>query len=464
MIGVMLPGLLLAGLTALLVRTRRYRSVFRIPARRNDLYVCRGTHKTFDVSAGRRGVVLPPGSLVPGHTAFLVLEVSVTPVGHYRDPFIEVVRDDVRYRQYFERGASGTRYLNLSLAFHSATDTSGQRVQLLGRHIGWKANAQLHVFEPPALEGGETLVIAPHPDDSELGAFGLYSQRLSWVVTVTCGEGSPTLISPKMPSWQSSHWLARLRVFDSLTIPGLGGVSRERRINLCYPDTRLKQMHDEPAATFYLGCEASLPRRSLRASNPRLEFRQAAAQCRWAELVDELRQTLNLVQPRILTCPHPLIDPHPDHVFTSIAVADALLAGAHTPETFLLYGIHANEVPIYPYGSADSSVSLPPWRSQEWMADGIYSHPLQEQTRRLKFFALEASHDLRSYPDAGPRNLLQLAKSLWRETSALISGMAVDPTDFLRRAPRPNEIFYVVSRDGFLELAQRARFKQRMAA
>ena len=138
-------------------------------------------------------------------------------------------------------------------------------------------------------------------------------------------------------------------------------------------------------------------------------------------------------------------------------MAHALRDGAHAADLILLYVIHANEAPVYPFGGADSIVSLPPWQHGEWIADSVYSHPLSHDAQIAKYFAVEAAHDLRSYySDSRPRTVRELAAIAQRELAAFVSGMAPRPADFLRRAPRPNELYYVVSVEGFLELARLA--------
>lgn len=400
---------------------------------------------------------LPAAAFAPNSSAFLAIEVSATTAGHVLDPYIDVRCDGVSYRQYFERGVAGTRYLNLSPVFQRGDSGGPRPIGLRGKHIRWTAPGSLLVFDAPAMGDGDTLIVAPHPDDSEIAAFGLYSQRRSWIVTVTCGERSPTDLSPAVSRGaEQVRWLALLRIWDSLTIPQLGGVPRERCSNLVFPDTRLKQMHDNPLQAFQLGCEDGGFRQTLRAGNPVTEFRHGAADCSWGDLVAELRQTLDTVRPAVVVCPHPVVDPHYDHVFTGVALAEALRTGAHQPSLFLLYVVHANEAPLYPFGSADSVVSLPPWDDGEWITDAIYSHPLSEDARRAKFFAVEAAHDLRVYSDSRPRTARELARILRRELAAFVSGMGTHPTDYLRRAPRPNEIYFSVSAHGFAQLAQRA--------
>ncbi len=438
-----------------LLRQRRYRAAFRIPARRDDLYRFRTPPRTFGISVGGQ-VEWPAGAYRRDSCVFLEIEVAATRAGHLLDPYIEVHAEGSSYRQYFERGARGTRYLNLSPTFQQSHAASGP-VRLRGRHIRWSKRGLLLVFDPRTGGGGDALILAPHPDDSELAAFGLYCSRSSWVVTITAGERSPTDLSAIVPRCdEPDRWLARLRVWDSLTIPQLGGVPRERCLNLVFPDARLKQMHDNPGATFQLGGGASRSREILRAHNPLSQFQQGNPRLSWSDLVSDLQRTLDTARPAVLACPHPLIDPHYDHVYTSIALAEALRAAAHRPDLILLYAVHANEAPLYPFGGAESIVSLPPWSDADWIADSIYSHPLSEEIRRAKFFAVEAAHDLRSYADSRPRRIGQLAATVRREILSFLSGMPPLPTDFLRRAPRPNEIFFEVSVDGFLELAQRA--------
>jgi LmbE family N-acetylglucosaminyl deacetylase len=313
------------------------------------------------------------------------------------------------------------------------------------------------VFNAPAIRGGETMVVSPHPDDSEIAAFGWYSQYPSWVVTVTAGERSPTDLSNVVPvREEKAHWLASLRVWDSLQIPGLGGVPRARRLSLVFPDGRLKMMHESPTRSYKLACEDSLPRQVLRSRNPLTRLQSATPDCTWGSLVGEIQWLLETVRPSTVMCPHPLVDPSPDHVFTTLAIAEALRNSTHQPDVFLLYVVHVNEVPIYPFGGAESAVSLPPWRQGGWLADTIYSHALTEDARHAKFFAVEASHDLRTYPDLRSRSIGQLMTAIRRELAAFVSGMGLRPTDFLRRAPRPNELYYVVSARGFLDLAERA--------
>ena len=150
--------------------------------------------------------------------------MRATLLGAFVDPFIEVCFGSINYRQYFERGVSGRRYLNLSPIFQAVQQRApAVRVRLRGRSIAWGHAGTLELFDSPSIERATRLVLAPHPDDAEIAAFGIYSERLTWVATVTAGElGLPTASTPISSGPDGVRWAARIRVWDSLTVPQLG--------------------------------------------------------------------------------------------------------------------------------------------------------------------------------------------------------------------------------------------------
>jgi hypothetical protein len=124
--------------------------------------------------------------------------------------------------------------------------------------------------------------------------------------------------------------------------------------------------------------------------------------------------------------------------------------------SFFLYVVHCRDAPVYPFGTSRGLVSLPPWDQKEWLADSLYSHPLASDVQQAKYFAIEATHDLRAYADGHPRTLRRLLTTLKRELSAFAGGVGLPPTSFLRRAARPNELFCVVSAESLSQLVKRA--------
>jgi LmbE family N-acetylglucosaminyl deacetylase len=431
----------------------------RASARRNDRLVCRGGAASFPVSVREDGFDLPDASEARGRTAFLALDVDVTPLGRLQEPALVMHCGGVTHGQYFERGAHGLRHLNLSSVLSDVSDAALTNIGLRGHSLRWRSEGLLTLFAPPALSDGTLLILAPHPDDAEIAAFGLYASRPSaaWVVTITAGEWGAMNLSAVLPSRaQDVYWKAFLRVWDSVTVPQLGGVSDERCLNLAYPDRELASMARQATLPHRLSCEPELARSTLRARNRDRAFQQGSADCTWADLVSELRLVIEKTKPTTVVCPHPILDGHLDHVFTTVAVEQALRQSAHKVTTFLLYVVHAAGTPSYPFGSADAVVSLPPWADGEWVADSMYSHCLSPALQRAKYFAVEASHDVRTYGDGASRTGRQLLGAMRREISAFARGAAVDPMSFfLRRAPRPNELYYVVSADSLSELTRR---------
>jgi len=434
-------------------------------ARRDDRVACRRAPEPVPIRVDPGGFDLPRLPGADGGTALLSLDVTASAAGAWREPFLEMRLDGHARaeRQHFDRGARGVRVVNVSPLVEAAGDGGSTRVSLSGGSLRWAGEAALLVFSPPPLGDATVLVLAPHPDDAEIAAFGLYAGRptRSWVVTVTAGEhGAMDLrrIAGAPAERDAVRWRASMRVWDSLTIPRFAGVPAERCVNLAFPDGALAQMFRHPDRAHVLACEPSPTRAALRARNGHPDFRRAVAGCTWADLVSDLRRVLDAARPDVIVCPHPVVDEHADHVYTTLALEDALRLGEHSARALLLYVVHSGVVRGYPFGPADTLVSPPPWTGGEWIADSIHSHPLSPELRLGKYLAVEAAHDARRYVDGSPRTGTQLARALRREVAAFVRGEAVDPiTFFVRRALRPNEIYFVVSPDSFFELARRER-------
>jgi LmbE family N-acetylglucosaminyl deacetylase len=440
---------------AWLARMRRYRAWLRLPPNRSDVVSLRGGDHAMPLSLEPDGFDVPHGLDLLGRTVLLQLTVKAAPLGRVMDPFIEIRDADRAYRQYFERGAAGQRYLNLAPLFQCGAPKQAVRVGLHGSSIRWESKAALLAFDSPAIEGAKVLVLAPHPDDAEIAAFGLYADSQSWVVTVTAGEQATKQLPAEIPEHARSHWAAWLRVWDCLSVPHLGNVPPQRRVSLAYPDGAIESMYREPARPVRLACETSLPRRELRARNLIPQFQHGTPDCTWVGLVEELRVLLELTQPDIVVCPHPLLDSHPDHIFTAIALESALRDFRGKPPNLFLYVVHGRGSPVYPLGPAESLVCLSPGRCAGWAGDSLYSHPLEPQRRQAKYFAIEAMHAARSYAaDVDPKSSGKILKDVLGEISAYLSGMELNPASLLRRAPRPNEIYYVVRGETLSDLTE----------
>jgi LmbE family N-acetylglucosaminyl deacetylase len=455
MVGALCLGIAI-GAAACLFRLRRYRRWFRLPASRTDQLNCRGNHRTIRLIAEPTGFDLAGLLDLQGRTVLLQLTVKTLVTGRLIEPFIELRMGQSAHRQYFERGAAGQRYVNLTPLFRDTGASPNARIGLRGHSMRWDPQASLLVFEPPIIAGAGVLVLAPHPDDAEIAAFGMYATHRSWVATVTAGERGSGNLPSGLPPDTRSYWAAWLRVADSLSVPRLGHVPPKQRLNLVYPDGALESMCREPSRPFMLGCEARLHRSRLRSENEMPEYQGGEPGCTWRKLVEEIRSLIELAQPAIIVCPHPLLDCHPDHVYTAVALEQAMRGLSAKPPLLLLYVVHTPEAASYPFGPAESLASIPPGRPVGWMADSIYSHPLEPDMRQAKYFAIEAMHAARSCADAGTQAAPALLKSIGRAIAAYIAGVSLDPSSFLRRAPRPNELYYVVRGDRLKELMEQS--------
>lgn len=362
-----------------------------------------------------------------------LLSVRVDASADAATPFVEIAAGGKSDRQYFRPGDAGTRWLNLS--FLQGAINAGTRVTLRGEGVKVAVgDATLRVFANAVDLSRSILVLAPHPDDAEIAAFGLYAFRRSTIVTITTGNAGPrsyqSLFSDPAELY---HFKGRIRLIDSITVPWLGGIAPDRTFNMGYFDARLADMHESPdkvipemysantdiGAYLRYNIGALLPKRSRNST--------------WKNLVDDLERVLKTVKPAVIVAPHPQLDTHRDHQFTAVALAEALTRWKRNV-TLLLYTNHADQN-RYPYGPPGSILSLPPPLAADVVLDRVYSHSVSLDLQRMKLFALESMHDLRP----SPSRLYQIV------TGEAVVG-EVDPpggVSYLRRGPRSNEIFFV---------------------
>jgi LmbE family N-acetylglucosaminyl deacetylase len=364
--------------------------------------------------------------------------LSVRLRGAGRDSWIEVSSGEFRAEQYLDPGATGVRWLNLS----------GLRAQLIA---GGEVTLHTHgvILEP----GGATLrlfdshldlqqrilVLAPHPDDAEIAAFGLYADRQASVVTVTAGNAGDMNYSANIND-PAEHYALKgyLRAVDSVTVPWQGNIPPERTANLGYFDGRLDAMYLAPAQAIPEVYSANTDVAPYRRANLSTLVSGGSRSNTWQHLVDDLVEVLRKVNPGIVVMPDPRLDTHLDHEFASVAIDQALERWQGNP-VFLLYTNHSDGN-HYPYGPAGTVVSLPPGE-QRLRMQKIYSHPVAHDLQIRKLFALESMHDLRLSPDE------QI--TCGSATAAHRPDYPRAPEeDYFRRAPRANELFYVFDKTG----------------
>ena len=393
------------------------------------------------VFAGGRLTLSNEAALDEPDTLILALSVRSNWLGRFFDPSIaiETSRPDsasARDCQVFERGAKGVRYLNLT-GFGGFLRESGLRLQ--GRHCHLDGEPRLWRVKHSDFRQKRVLVVAPHADDAELAAFGLYSQaKEAWVVTLTAGEvGAEHYERMGLSVSEAARLKGRLRAWDSIAAPIWAGVPAGRSIQLGYFCMRLSAMREAPDAAV-ASIQADLrDTRFFRAFNSVRLASDGNGVPSWNNLLADLREIVLMAKPEVVVLPHSFLDPHPDHVTAHAAVREALTGLAWRPETLLCYAIHLHDNDRWPMGAAHSGVALPPVFDDSATLSP-WALPLAGPVQLGKAMALAMMHDL-TQP-------LTFKRRLRRVLQRVIVGRVQPPygeNEFFRKAVRRHEIFWV---------------------
>ena len=258
--------------------------------------------------------------------------------------------------------------------------------------------AKLRLFAGAPDLAKPILVLAPHPDDAEIAAFGLYANRNASVVTVTAGNaGSPTYEAVFDDPADQYLFKGRIRLIDSITIPWQGSIPPERAFNMGYFDARLAEMHEKRDAVipemYRPNTDINVYRRENIGSLLPLRPRDS----KWSNLVDDMLALLKKVKPAVIAAPHPQLDTHRDHQYTTVALvrsAGSLEQPRHASALHEPCG--SQPVSVRPCGHADVPTAAAAGRRRDSTASIRTLFPRRLQ--RLKLFALESMHDLRFTP------------------------------------------------------------------
>ena len=377
-------------------------------------------------------------------TAILLFSPTATWRGRWCDPSLDVQCGGAAWTQYFERGVSGQRFLDMTPYLTEPSKTK-QRVHLRGKHLRWGRDAKLVLIQNDVPPDARILVVAPHPDDAEIAAFGVYGQADSSIVTLCAGnEGAHLYRQSRGHHVGSAELPTAVRVRESITVPFLAGVHPSRCANLCYADNSL--------ADLYAGRNSAVAGASLRLPEPQLRALNLASSMfhvgrlpeSWSSLIADLGEIIAVAAPAVVLLPHPLLESHLDHCYTAVAIVEAARQSARNDVRFMFYVVHPRENESHPLGPGSSAASLPPNSGRPVEVNGIFSHWLTAGQQSLKLAALEAMSDLRitHSQDDGWKGALKDLVGRWYE---VVSGCPRNPHSFFRRAVRPNELFFAAS-------------------
>ncbi|HZX16379.1 MAG TPA: PIG-L family deacetylase [Pseudomonas sp.] len=386
------------------------------------------------IEAGR---LLLDGDIGAADTLILQVQLKASWLGRWLDPYVLIGTD----RQDFERGVNGCRYLNLSGQQDAlATGT----LQLRGRFCRIEPAVTLFALSNPDYAQQRVMVIAPHADDAELAAFGLYSRaRDVSIVTLTQGEIEAEYYQVLgLDQAAAARLKGRLRAWDSLAVPLWGGVPQSQCLQLGYYCLQLPAMQAQPEAAFASRESGEGDTRSVRAANSIQLPGDADGLPSWCNLLADLVAALEHFQPEVVVTPHPQLDPHSDHVASTEALLQAVELSSWKPKTLLLYANHLHDNDRWPMGPAGFGIALPP-AIEALPADGLWSPGLDAARQLDKAMALAMQHDL--------QGALPLKRRIRRLIQRLLVGRrwpATGEDEFFRKAVRRHELFWVRTLDG----------------
>lgn len=378
------------------------------------------------------GCVRLDGEVEAADTLILQVHIKANWLGRWFDSYVLIGND----RQDFERGVNGRRYLNLS---GQGDLLARGKLSLRGRFCRLDPHVTLHAQRNPDYAEQRLMVIAPHADDAELAAFGLYSRaREVSILTLTQGEiEAEAYQTLGLEQAAAAQLKGRLRAWDSLAVPLWGGVPQSQCLQLGYYCLQLPAMQAQPEQAFGSRESGEADIRSVRANNALRLPGDADGVPSWRNLLADLVAALEHYQPEVVVTPHPQLDPHSDHVASTQALLDAIELSSWKPKTLLLYANHLHDNDRWPMGPAGFGIALPP-AIEVLPADGLWSPCLDAAQQLDKAMALAMQHDLQ-----GP---LPLKRRIRRWIQHVLVGRrwpATGEDEFFRKAVRRHELFWV---------------------
>jgi LmbE family N-acetylglucosaminyl deacetylase len=374
--------------------------------------------------------------------------LGVRSAGAESQPWIEVSAGATTVRQFLDPNAIGIRWFNLSGLRNELV--GGAQVTVRANAVTLQGNdATVRLFQNRLDLRKPLLVIAAHPDDAEIAAFGLYADRQSTIVTLTAGNAG-TMNYRAQVADPAEHYRLKgyLRAVDSVLVPWQGRIPPERSYNLGYFDGRLDVMYADPSGTIHEVYGPNTDVAPYRRANVGALLPNESRTNTWNHLVEDIVTILRKVNPAIIVMPDPRLDSHLDHEYATVAVVQALERWDREA-TFLLYTNHA-AFNHYPFGPAGSVMSLPPTTpgTENIRLQKVFSYETDQELQTRKLFALESMHDLRLSPEeqstCDEPNVQRRSDDYPRMTEE----------DYLRRAVRANEIFFAFDRAGVQQIVR----------
>lgn len=369
-------------------------------------------------------------------TAIVEVDVRSTIFGFIIQPYVNIMHKDIIYKQYFEYGAKRKRYITLTLSIqeNNVFKIEPKFCTFLN------TDADIYLYKNEINENLSLCVIAPHPDDAEIAAYGLYSNnKNSCIVTISASESGKSIYNELTISKEEQAILkGKTRTINSLSAPLFAGVKADSCINYGYFGSTLKKMYENKNEIIPSKLKNIKDMGIFRNLNISTRLLNESYESSWVSLVNDLKYSLEKIKADVIVLPFPDIDEHPDHKYSTLAVIEALKELNIKKGKLLLYTNHHPLSEAYPFGREGSVVGLPP-SSNILNFDSIYSHKLSRLRQVDKILALEEMNVLRPYYP-------------WQKSSTIINRVFKNlmnklygkRLDYFSRSVRSNELFFVI--------------------
>lgn len=249
--------------------------------------------------------------------------------------------------QFFEAKQEGIRYLNLSSLL--SNDLVDEQIKLHFKYCTTRPEATLLGFKKPAINSGPILIIAPHADDAELAAYGLYSDYSdhTWITTINAGQTLQSLDRQYIAGLDKNltdavYRKAQIRAWNSMTTPLLAGVTFERLTSLGYFNLTLDSLYKAPKEQQTDKILPELTPSISRRLNNLILPNDERDICTGESLIEDLASLLEQIKPTSVFITDPEIDPHSEHIMSAHALALAIRKSAHKPDRVFMQGKRMN--------------------------------------------------------------------------------------------------------------------------
>lgn len=381
------------------------------------------------------------------NTVFAEIDLCSTMSGFIYEPEIKMIANRDTIFQDFECRVNGKRYLNIS----SLVQKGAQKIQLEFKKCKLKSNqVKLIAFKNLDPSKAKILILSPHPDDAEIAAYGLYASnpQSCFIATITAGDDGYMEYEKQFPDTVTQYTeKGKIRVWNSISVPLLGGVPPEHCINLGYFDLSLKKMHDDTMAHGFSHYIKTDDIHLFRSANCTHLPDSVHLESSWRSLITDLKYLLLKVRPTIVVTLYPALDWHPDHKFTTVAMLQAMDELKYDNCQLWLCSNHFPLTNMYPDGKIHSAISVPPYFDNvPFYFDRLCSFPLSSKLQGEKALALDAMNDLR--PNT---QYFEVIASLLQTKVNFRDKLYLKQTDFFRRSVRSNELFFVIDAKNALQ-------------